>query len=330
VISDALDHFGERSLANHLSDLDWVSRAAVAHEAVIASFMPQSDAVVPMKLFTLFTNDARALEELRAGWTRVERVIRRLAKRDEWGVRLVFDESRAPADDSAAAVESGRGYLLAKRRQQATAAARTANMRKIAGVVVKALRPLASDTRQRTITAPPETESRSRHAARRRARARAERPRDFARPWRGKQERSLRRGSLCRSPAPAVFVRRQSPMAARKRTAKQPPRSISSSTLAEDATLLDMLDRLPNKGVVVGGDVVLGVAGVDLVYLRLSALLSAVDRQVLRRAAPSVATTADHANCGDPDETPNTHARRSRKEEESQEGSEAGRDALEP
>jgi hypothetical protein len=163
VISDApLDHFGERSLANHLSDLDWVSRAAVAHEAVIASFMPQSDAVVPMKLFTLFTNDARALEELRAGWTRVERVIRRLAKRDEWGVRLVFDESRAPADDSAASVESGRGYLLAKRRQQATAAARTANMRKIAGDVVKALRPLASDTRQRTITAPPETESRSR------------------------------------------------------------------------------------------------------------------------------------------------------------------------
>ncbi len=47
---------------------------------------------------------------------------------------------------------------------------------------------------------------------------------------------------------------------------------------SEEATLLDMIDKLLNKGVVVKGDVVLGVAGVDLVYLELSALLSAIDR----------------------------------------------------
>jgi hypothetical protein len=47
---------------------------------------------------------------------------------------------------------------------------------------------------------------------------------------------------------------------------------------AGDTTLLDMLDKLLNKGVVLNGDVVLGVAGVDLVYLRLSSLLCAVDR----------------------------------------------------
>ena len=46
----------------------------------------------------------------------------------------------------------------------------------------------------------------------------------------------------------------------------------------QDATLLDMLDKLLNKGVVLNGDVVLGVAGVDLVYLRLSSLLTAIDR----------------------------------------------------
>jgi len=48
----------------------------------------------------------------------------------------------------------------------------------------------------------------------------------------------------------------------------------------DNATLLDMLDRLLNKGVVLNGDVVLGVAGVDLVYLRLSSLLTAIDRLV--------------------------------------------------
>jgi gas vesicle structural protein len=44
-----------------------------------------------------------------------------------------------------------------------------------------------------------------------------------------------------------------------------------------DATVLDMLDRLLDKGVMVNGDVTLGVAGVDLIYVRLSALLCAAD-----------------------------------------------------
>jgi hypothetical protein len=45
-----------------------------------------------------------------------------------------------------------------------------------------------------------------------------------------------------------------------------------------ESTLLDLLDNLLNKGVVANGDVTLGVAGIDLIYLRLSALLCAADR----------------------------------------------------
>ena len=45
-----------------------------------------------------------------------------------------------------------------------------------------------------------------------------------------------------------------------------------------DQSLLDIIDHVLNKGVVVSGEVMLGVAGVDLVYLRLSALLCAADR----------------------------------------------------
>jgi hypothetical protein len=45
-----------------------------------------------------------------------------------------------------------------------------------------------------------------------------------------------------------------------------------------DATLLELVDHVLNKGVVVSGDVMLSIAGVDLVYLRLSALLCAADR----------------------------------------------------
>ena len=45
-----------------------------------------------------------------------------------------------------------------------------------------------------------------------------------------------------------------------------------------DATLLDLLDHVLNKGVMATGDVTLGVAGIDLIYLRLSTLLCAADR----------------------------------------------------
>lgn len=45
-----------------------------------------------------------------------------------------------------------------------------------------------------------------------------------------------------------------------------------------DATVLDLVDHVLTKGVVLEGEVVLGLAGIDLVYLRLSALLCAADR----------------------------------------------------
>jgi hypothetical protein len=48
--------------------------------------------------------------------------------------------------------------------------------------------------------------------------------------------------------------------------------------LPPEASLLDVIDQLLNKGVMANGDVTLGVAGIDLIYLRLSALLCAADR----------------------------------------------------
>jgi hypothetical protein len=45
-----------------------------------------------------------------------------------------------------------------------------------------------------------------------------------------------------------------------------------------EASVLDVLDHVLNKGVMATGDVTMGVAGVDLIYLRLSALLCAADR----------------------------------------------------
>jgi hypothetical protein len=45
-----------------------------------------------------------------------------------------------------------------------------------------------------------------------------------------------------------------------------------------ESSVLDLLDHLLNKGVMANGDLTLGVAGIDLIYLRVSAILCAADR----------------------------------------------------
>jgi hypothetical protein len=44
--------------------------------------------------------------------------------------------------------------------------------------------------------------------------------------------------------------------------------------LQEQVTLLELVDRVLNKGVVVSGDITLSVADVDLVYVGLRVLLA--------------------------------------------------------
>ena len=57
-----------------------------------------------------------------------------------------------------------------------------------------------------------------------------------------------------------------------------PPKSVTQILEDGDASLLDIIDNVLTKGVVLNGEVLLGVAGVDLVYLRLSAVLCSADR----------------------------------------------------
>ena len=65
------------------------------------------------------------------------------------------------------------------------------------------------------------------------------------------------------------------------REARRFPESLTIAGQVLDpagSTVLDLIDELLNQGVMATGDVTLGVAGIDLVYLRLSALLGAFDR----------------------------------------------------
>jgi gas vesicle protein GvpA/GvpJ/GvpM family len=61
----------------------------------------------------------------------------------------------------------------------------------------------------------------------------------------------------------------------RQRMARTPAGQILGDA---DASLLDVIDNVLNRGVVLTGEATLGVASVDLIYLRLSVLLCAADR----------------------------------------------------
>lgn len=57
-------------------------------------------------------------------------------------------------------------------------------------------------------------------------------------------------------------------------------------TLAEDVTLLEILDRVIDKGVVIGGEVTISVADVDLLFLGLKLILTSVERAERLRLGP--------------------------------------------
>ena len=57
---------------------------------------------------------------------------------------------------------------------------------------------------------------------------------------------------------------------------------LNAAETANQSSLLDVVDNLLNRGVVLNGDVVLGVANVDLIYVKLSVLLAAFDKVTKR------------------------------------------------
>jgi len=60
------------------------------------------------------------------------------------------------------------------------------------------------------------------------------------------------------------------------------------SVIAEskDITLLEILDRVLDKGVVISGDIVISLAEVDLIYVGLKVLISSVETMERLRGAP--------------------------------------------
>lgn len=156
VVADVpLDHYGEAQLAVRLSDLEWVSKAAVGHEAVAEAFLP-ADAVLPAKLFTIFASDDRAILHAASQRDALEALVARVARKEEWGVRVALSSRQMlSASVSGAArgtAATGANYLLRKKAQRDDARTRAQRAHAVAADLFDDLARHATEARRRPAT----------------------------------------------------------------------------------------------------------------------------------------------------------------------------------
>lgn len=77
---------------------------------------------------------------------------------------------------------------------------------------------------------------------------------------------------------PKLRARPHTPALSAARTVAAPNRQVGRIIDEEEPSLVDLIDNLLSKGVMLNADLILALANVDLVYIRLSALLCAADR----------------------------------------------------
>jgi len=57
---------------------------------------------------------------------------------------------------------------------------------------------------------------------------------------------------------------------------------------SKDITILELLDRVLNKGVILTGDIVISVADIDLVYVGVKLMLSSVETMEQLKSGRSI------------------------------------------
>jgi len=155
VAADApLQHYGGAPIERGLRDLEWVTLRGAAHARVVEHFARRRT-TLPMKLFTLFTEDARALADVGAGEPRIRRVLDRVAGRQEWGVRVRLDAQLArrqlrtrPAPRRVDG-HAGTRFLLRKKHERDAAQALLREGRVAVEAAFETLAGLADATRRR-------------------------------------------------------------------------------------------------------------------------------------------------------------------------------------
>ena len=120
VVADVpLEDYSGKEIDRHLQDLEWVSARAMGHEAVV-EFCARNRDVVPIKLFTIFRDDTRAVSHVSGA--ALASAFRRIAGCAEWSVRVscspVVEAGGRPRGRRQSHPESGTAFLRQKKSQR--------------------------------------------------------------------------------------------------------------------------------------------------------------------------------------------------------------------
>lgn len=115
--------FGEEPLKRNLEDLSWLEATARAHDAVVST-VAQHGPSVPLRLATVYLDDARVRDLLDERQADFESALTLVTGRTEWGVKAYGDrhalaDAVAEAQIAGSAKGSGTAYLLRRRAQLA-------------------------------------------------------------------------------------------------------------------------------------------------------------------------------------------------------------------
>jgi hypothetical protein len=147
-----LDTYSEEAINRGLSDLEWVGRLAIAHEAVVEFFIG-SATLLPMKLFTIFASDDRALDDITRRRERIAVLTSRVANHQEWGVRVALERQTGSQRKRRGAGRrelSGSGYLAQKKAQRDETRERATRARNVVADLYEDLSGRASEAKRRT------------------------------------------------------------------------------------------------------------------------------------------------------------------------------------
>jgi hypothetical protein len=161
VVEDVgLAEFGEEALRRNLEDLDWLEAAARAHHGVIDA-VAQQGPLVPMRLATVYSDDARIAAVLTERGADFRSALRRITGRMEWGVKAYADRQPEASDDSAVTAGASRpgggaGAAYLQRRRNQLTAQKNARRETLASaeMIHAALSRYAAETRVHTPQAP--------------------------------------------------------------------------------------------------------------------------------------------------------------------------------
>jgi hypothetical protein len=298
VVSEVpLDEWGQEALEARLADLEWLEARVRTHQAVLDAVLPLTT-LAPMKFATIYLSPEGVTEFLATHHDEFVALLGHLHGRQEWGLKLYCDDETLAAHIAEISPDvarlraeivskpKGAAYLLARKLQETSdqeservemAVAERTHTALTDQSVAAGLNPLQSAE----IT--------------------------------GRTERMLLNGAyLVDAAALDTFQAALAEIAAEfggrgfqfelsgpwpaynfTRLGDRKGAFVAKAVIRErEVSLLELLDRILDKGVVIAGDLVISVADIDLIYLGLKVILTSVETMEKHTARHTLSAAA--------------------------------------